>query len=310
VLVVGTVSLNYYFTPLMAQFTLIKDGDIVQVIPVFVIGLIILLVIGQRERAYRKIREVDQELRRYASELEAINSCLDNENRKKDRFLSIASHELKAPVTTIRGESQLLLRRLSKRSTSVDIKNVESAFKSIEEQTVRLATLIDKLLDVKNLHSDKTVLSKNLYDLNQLCRKVVEDQGLSTGRAVVFSPASEPLELQIDVDCIMRVVTNLVGNAIKYSPKDKPVEVRVSRNGQYALLQVQDRGCGIAADEMVHIFEIFYRTPEARSSTVHGLGLGLAISKELVDQHEGRIWCESELSVGTTFFVELPLEAS
>jgi signal transduction histidine kinase len=128
-----------------------------------------------------------------------------------------------------------------------------------------------------------------------------------TGREVVFSPSSEPLELQIDVDCVNQAVINLVGNAIKYSPKDKPVEVHVSRNDQNALLQVRDNGCGIAPDEIPHIFEMFYRSSEARSSTINGLGLGLAICKDIIDRHEGRIWCESELGVGTTFFVELPL---
>jgi signal transduction histidine kinase len=98
-----------------------------------------------------------------------------------------------------------------------------------------------------------------------------------------------------------------VSNGIKYSPEDKPVEVCVCRSDKNALLQVKDHGCGIAPDEISHIFEMFYRTREAHSSTTKGLGLGLAISKDIIDRHEGRIWCESELGVGTTFFVELPL---
>jgi signal transduction histidine kinase len=93
---------------------------------------------------------------------------------------------------------------------------------------------------------------------------------------------------------------------VKYSPEDKPVEVCVSRDGQRTLLRVRDHGYGIAPDEFPHIFEMFYRTPGARSSTTDGLGLGLAICKGIVDQHGGRIWCESEVGVGTTFFVELP----
>ena len=94
---------------------------------------------------------------------------------------------------------------------------------------------------------------------------------------------------------------------MKYSSEDTPVAVCVSRGGQCALLQVQDHGCGIAPDELPHIFEIYYRAPGARSSTTSGLGLGLTISKDIIDRHGGRIWCESEPGVGTIFFVELPL---
>jgi signal transduction histidine kinase len=305
-LATGAILLNYYFAPLMAQFPLTKEGDIVQVIPVFVIGLIILLAVEQRERAYKKIQAVDQELQRYANGLEAMNSRLEDVNREKDGFLLIASHELKTPVTTIRGYSQLLLRRLAKRSTSIDVHDLESAFKRIDEQTLRLTTLMDELLDVNRFRSNGIALSKSQYDLCQLCRKVIEDQRLLTGRDIVFSPWSEPLELQINVDRMTQVVNNLVSNALKYSSEDQPVEVCVSRNDQHALLQVHDHGCGIAPDELPYIFEMFYRTPGARSSTTSGLGLGLAISKDIIDRHGGRIWCESELGVGTTFFVELP----
>jgi signal transduction histidine kinase len=305
-LIIGVIIFNHYFIPLLGQFTLVNE-DIVQVLPVFVIGLIILLVIGQRERAYRKIQTVDQELEHYASELEAVNSRLEHENREKENFLSIASHELKTPVTTIRGYSQLLQRRLAKRSTQTDLPDLEPAFKRIDEQTVRLTILIERLLDVNTLRSSEVALSKSQYDLNQLCREVIEDRRELTGRDIVFSSMKEPLELLMDVDRITQVVLNLVSNALKYSPEERPVEVRVSRNDQCALLQVQDHGCGIAPDELPQIFNRFYRTPGAYSSTTSGQGLGLAISKEIVERHRGRIWCESELGIGSTFFVELPL---
>ena len=128
-----------------------------------------------------------------------------------------------------------------------------------------------------------------------------------TGRQVVFYPSAEPLELQMDVVRIAQAILNLVSNALKYSSADKPVEVRVSWNDQRALLRVQDHGFGIAPEELPHIFEMYYRAPRARSSTASGLGLGLTIVKDIIDLHGGRIWCESEQGIGTTFFVELPL---
>ena len=287
-LVIGIILLNSYFIPLLGQFNL-RNEDFVQVLPVFVISLVILLVVRQRERAYMKLQVVGQELERYASELEAMNSHLEDEKREKECFLSTASHELKTPVTTIRGYSQLLQRRLAKQSTLMNIHDLEPGFKRIDEQTTRLTILIDQLLDANGFRSSGTALAKRKYDLNELCRSIVGDQRLLTGRDVVFSPLKEPLELQMDVDRITQVVINLVSNALKYSPQDKPVAVCVSKNKQCVLLQVQDYGYGIAPDELPQIFDSFHRTAKARSSATSGLGLGLAICKVNVDHHEGRI---------------------
>lgn len=300
-LIISMIAVEFHVVIPVGQIVLMNGEDTVQLLLPFMSGLIILLVAGQRERAYINAHLDEQELERYASELEAMNGCLEEANRERDSLVSIASHELKTPITAIRGQSQLQLRRLAKRST-MDIKEVKASFERINEQTTRLTTLIDELLDVNNFRSNGVVLNKSRYDLNQLCRKVIEDQCLLTGRDVTFYPLLEPLELQMDVDRMTQVVINLVSNALKYSPEDRPVEVRVSRNG----LQVQDHGCGIAPDELSHIFEMFYRAPRVRSSAIQGLGLGLAISKNIVEGHGGRIWCESELDVGTTFFIELP----
>jgi signal transduction histidine kinase len=266
------------------------------------------LITGQRERAHINGYQDRQELQQYAEELETVNGYLGEEKRERDSFLSMASHELKTPVTALRAYSELLLRRLAKRSASIDTSDLEAAFHRMNEQTIKLTTLIDELLDVDTFRSHQIVLSRSRYDLNQLCRKVIEDQHVLTGREMVFSPSVEPLELQMDVDRMTQVILNLVNNALKYSSQDKPVEVRVSQNDQRVLLGVQDHGFGIAPDELPHIFEMYYRTPRARSSTTSGLGLGLAISKDITDRHGGRIWCTSELGVGSTFFVELPCQ--
>ena len=103
-----------------------------------------------------------------------------------------------------------------------------------------------------------------------------------------------------------QVMSNIISNAIKYSPESSPVEVSVHQNAQHVIFQVHDYGLGIEQDQLDHIFEPFYRTPEARSSVAGGLGLGLAITKQIVELHEGRIWCTSEKGCGSTFFVELP----
>ncbi len=307
-LVISLVGLDFYFIPPVGQLTLLNWESITQWFPFLITNLIIVLITGQRERAYINGYQSLQQLHQYAEELETATSYLEETKRERDSFLLVASHELKNPVTSIRGQLQLLRRHLAKKPTAIDAHDLEETLQRIHDQSIRLTTLIDQLLDINIFRSHETVLSKSRYDLNQLCQKVIEDQLALTGRVIVFSPSVEPLELQIDVDRMIQVVLNLVGNALKYSSRDKPVEVRVSRNNQRALLQVQDHGLGITPEELPHIFGMYYRTPRARSSTTSGLGLGLAISKDIVDRHGGHIWCTSELNRGSTFFVELPCQ--
>lgn len=307
-LVISLIGLDFYFIPPGGQLTLLNWWDIAQLIPFFFSSVIIILITGQRERAQINDYQDHLELQQYVEELETAHAYLGEVKRERKSFLSMASHELKTPVTTLRAYSELLLRRLAKRSTSIDASDLEAAFQRVNEQTIKLTTLIDKLLDVNTFRFHAMVLSKSRYDLNQLCRKVIEDQHVLTGREVVFSSSVEPLELQMDVDRMTQVIHNLVNNALKYSSQNKLVEVHVSQNDQHALLQVQDHGFGIAPDELPHIFETYYRTSRARSSTTSGFGLGLAISKEIINRHGGRIWCTSELGIGSTFFVELPYQ--
>src|SRR5207244_2372059 len=116
-----------------------------------------------------------------------------------------------------------------------------------------------------------------------------------------------PVMLEADRERLSQVVINLVSNAVKYSPEDCPVQVHVSQHDEEASIQVCDGGPGIPLDQQTRIFEPFYRTPTVQCSSKRGLGLGLTICKEIVEQHGGRIWCDSCEGKGTTFSVALPL---
>ncbi len=120
-------------------------------------------------------------------------------------------------------------------------------------------------------------------------------------------PAS-PVFVEVDSDRLSQVVTNLVSNALKYSSPESPVRVALCARDTTALIKVHDSGQGIAQKELEHIFDTFYRAPDAQTSKQSGWGLGLAICKDIVERHNGRIWCESQVGDGSTFFVELPLK--
>jgi signal transduction histidine kinase len=170
--------------------------------------------------------------------------------------------------------------------------------------------LIDDLLDVSSMRTGKVALNKRLCDIGTLCREVIEDQRLLTEREIVLHAPENPVAIQVDPERITQVITNLVSNALKYSPAKSKVEVYLKREDVWVLLEVKDYGKGINKELQEHIFETFYRTPDAQSSSKRGLGLGLAIAKDIVERHEGRIWCESEPGHGSSFFVKLPANVS
>ncbi len=305
----GCLSLDYFNIKPHGIIGFDNVQQIAQLAPFVVSGLIIALITAQREHARLQALATEQELQSYAEELEATNRQLQDANHAKDHFLSIASHELKTPVTTIRGQAQLTLKRIARhKDTSPEMESVGTTLEKINDQTGRLTNLIDELLDISSIRNGKATLHKHLYDLGILTREVVEDQRLLTSRQIILDLPQEPIKMQVDGDRISQVLVNLIGNAIKYSLDRTPIEVKLKAEQNVAQLSIRDHGKGIAKDQLDHIFETFYRTPDAQSSSKRGLGLGLSIAKDIVERHNGRIWCESVVGDGSTFFVELPLE--
>ncbi len=268
----STLGLDYFYVSQATQITIGNGYGFLQLAPFIVAGIIISLITGQRESARRQALFAERIANEHAEELEQLNKQLEQANQLKDQFISMSSHELKTPITTIRGLAQVMLRRLSKQQESPkDFEEVRSALEKIDGQTYRLTALVDDLL----------VLS------------------------------SIPVTVKVDRERLGQVVTNLVSNAVKYSPDESVVQVRVGmsmeQEQKVARIEVCDRGQGISAEEQKHIFETFYRAPNAQVSKKNGWGLGLAICKDIVERHNGRIWCESELGKGSMFVVELPM---
>jgi signal transduction histidine kinase len=271
-----------------------------QLLPFALTGIVIGILSLQRDKGWVKTRL-------YTRELAATRQRLEDEAQLKDRFLSMTSHELKTPVTSILMQSQLLQRRLKRQA--MDTASILQALGKIDERTRFLTSMIDELLDLSRMQSHRITLERKLHNMNVLCQEVLEDQRVVTKRSILFQPSATPATIYGDSRRITQVLSNLVNNALKYSPAYSPVEVSVHRDAQRVTIQVRDHGPGIEQDQLDRIFEPFYRTPEAQSSTVGGLGLGLAITRQIVDLHEGHIWCECARGSGCTFFVELPAQS-
>lgn len=300
------VALDYFLIPPTWHLDINTLNGLAQLVPFAISGIVIALITAQRERARLRALYAEHEATTTADELEESNQKLQEANELKDRFLSIASHELKTPITTIRGQAQLVLRRLGKqREISPEMEGMKKTLEKINEQTGRLTALIDELMDVSSIRSGKMELHKHECDLAETCQSIIEDQQMLTGRTITLVAAKEHIALYADCNRLSQVIVNLISNAIKYSPEEYPVEVHLSEEPEFIHIDVIDHGKGIAKNQQERIFETFYRTHDAQNSA-KGLGLGLAISKDIVERHNGRIWCQSEQGKGSVFMVELP----
>ena len=314
-IVLSVLALDYFIVPPIGSFSLHNWTSAISFVPFIFAQLFVLFLIVLRERDRQHLLLAEQVARERAQELATNNQALAESNTKlaqmdqlKDQFLSRASHELKTPIATIRGHVQIALRALSKeKNLPQGLTFLPAQLEKVEAQTQRLHALVDDLLDLSSLQTGGIPLRIAPCDLGRLCREVVEEQITLTGRHVALEIAASPLVIQIDNDKISQVLINLLTNAIKYSPEDAVIQMSVNREQNDILLQIHNTGSLIPLEQQEHIFEPFYRAPNALSSSKQGWGLGLAISKEIIKRHGGQMWVESAAGKGTTFFVSLPI---
>jgi PAS domain S-box-containing protein len=221
-------------------------------------------------------------------------------NEKKDEFIGLASHELKTPVTSINGYLQIIERGL----TAGD-RNKAFIGKALL-QVQKLTTLISDLLDVSKIHTGKLPLSYTSFNLADLLTEVTEMMQQNYNKHIIelhFSASVIPLTA--DQQRIEQVIINLVTNAVKYSPGAKRIVINAASSGDKVVVSVQDFGIGLAKDQQEMIFSRFYRV-ENVAAHISGLGIGLYICHEIIERHKGKMWVESELDKGSTFFFEVP----
>jgi signal transduction histidine kinase len=222
--------------------------------------------------------------------------------RNKDDFLSLVSHELKTPVTSIKGYAQLLQRRAQKEQLS---EQTVAAYSVIERQAARMQELIDALLDLSRLETGRLALEIGELNLNELVERVAEMvQMTAEAHTIGLERPAKPLWIRGDSRRLEQVVMNLLTNAVRYSEDGSTVRVILGESDANAVISVADEGPGIPADAQPHIFERFYRASE--SAQAGGMGIGLYITKGIVEQHGGTITLQSQLGVGSTFTVVLP----
>ncbi len=224
--------------------------------------------------------------------------------RMREEFVSTLSHELRTPLTSIKAYAATLRRP----DVTFDHDTQQDFLSVIETEADRLARLIHDLLDTSRAESGRLELRKKELDLSLLAEKVLEKIRAQAGTHHLRLTAHvRPVPVKADADRLEQVITNLLDNALKYSPAGSTVTLSVEKKEGVALLSVSDQGIGIPEDQHPFIFEKFHRVRDERSHHVQGTGLGLFLCRKIVEAHGGKIWVESGVGKGSIFRFSLPL---
>lgn len=262
----------------------------------------------QTRQMRRQIAEQQQELERYTHQLEETVAARTRElveaNAVKDLFMGMVSHELKTPLTTLKGITQMLTRRIE-RGEQIEQKNLTLLDTSVH----RMERLVNDLLNTSLIETGMFSLSRQPDDLVAILRELVTEHRDAMGSTLQVEILVPALPGLFDRERICQVILNLLSNARKYSPPGAPIKLRLESQDDQAVLAITDQGVGIPPAKLAHIFERFYRVPEidVQTGSSSGVGLGLYIAQKIIERHDGRLNATSTPGQGSTFTIHLPL---
>ena len=261
-------------------------------------------VLGKRVYDYILVPVINEygEVEAVAGTTRDVTERYQDEQRKSD-FIGMVSHELKTPLTSL---SAILQVSDAKLKDSED-QFLSTAMKKANVQVKRMSTMINGFLNVSRLESGKITMEKSRFNIEELIREVIEEMKLSSIGHYINLTQCPATEIYADRDKINSVISNLISNAVKYSGKDTTVQVGCSLNDKEIIISVGDEGVGIKPDDAAKIFDRYYRVESSNTQHISGFGIGLYLSAEIVQRHDGRIWVDSEPGKGSTFYFSLPV---
>ncbi len=251
----------------------------------------------------------NEELSATQRDLEETKLMLEQEleagrqvERQKDAFIGMASHELKTPLTSLNAILQLANAKLKNSPDAF----LAGAMSKANGQVKRMAAMINGFLDVSRLESGKMRVDRTRFNLAVLVKEMIEEVQLTTSTHTLQIAACDKADVFADRDKIGSVVTNLLSNAVKYSPAGSNIEVSCTQIADNVEISVKDEGIGARPEDLQKLFDRYYRVESPETKHIAGFGIGLYVSSEIIKQHAGRIWAESELGKGSTFYFSLP----
>ena len=259
---------------------------------------ILLLKVKTFYRIYEQSRALNEMQTKLLEEIEFRKEA----ERKKDEFISIASHELKTPMTSIKGYIQLLERSLDKE----DLETTRVRLHKVQNQVEKLNLLVADLLDISKIESGKLKFNKKYYSFDKILDHIVEIMEQANPQVKFIKKGQITTEIFGDEMRIEQVIINFITNAIKYAPDSDEVHITSELRGDEIYFSVRDFGIGMAKEHQQQIFDKFYRVEET-SERFQGLGIGLYICQEIIERHEGKIGVNSEPDEGSEFYFTIPL---
>lgn len=265
-------------------------------------------IVGHHDSKQRWVRSVgkyvaDEKNGNYITGVMADITEQKTDELRKNDFIGMVSHELKTPLTTLTAIIQVLNNKLKRSEDTF----VPGALAKAETQVKKMTTMINGFLNVSRLESGKIVIDKQAFVIGDLLREMTDDTSLTaTGHKLVFEDCDKVI-IKADRDKIGSVMSNLLSNAVKYSPKETTIVVKCKKLDKEVRVSVTDEGLGIRPEDRKKLFDRFYRVESNHTRHISGFGIGLYLSAEIVQRHNGQIWVESETGKGSTFYFSLPL---
>lgn len=228
------------------------------------------------------------------------------EEQRKNDFIAIVSHELKTPLTSMRSYVQLALRKARDRADAFTISVLDRA----DNQTRKMTTMIQDFLNLSRLEEGKMSLNCTDFSLAEVMKEIVEDAiTLAPSHHISYEPSIIAF-IKGDREKICQVLTNLIGNAVKYSPERSTVTIKCETEDDQVVFSISDQGYGIGPADQLRLFERFYRVRDDRQHHVAGFGIGLYLVAEILKLHGSEIEVQSELNQGSTFSFSLPISSN
>jgi two-component system CheB/CheR fusion protein len=221
---------------------------------------------------------------------------------RKNDFIAIVSHELKTPLTSLNGYIQLLLPLALKAGDDFSSNFLGKALTQVK----RMTTLINGFLNVSQLETGKIFLNRQVFEIDALINEIVEEVATNSGHNIITSPGCK-LTVNADREKIGQVINNILSNAIKYSPKNKTIEIYCKESTSNVQVSIKDQGPGVKPADQEKLFDRYFRIEREDLRMIPGFGIGLYLSSEIIQRHNGKIWVESEMGKGSTFCFSLPI---
>ncbi|MGI4749242.1 MAG: ATP-binding protein [Janthinobacterium lividum] len=232
-----------------------------------------------------------------------ITEQKQDEQRKND-FIGMVSHELKTPLTSLSGYVQLLAGQAKKAEDKLTGVLLDKAMVQLK----KMGTMINGFLNLSRLESGKIHLEMQSFDFDRLIGEMMDEVRLTVSTHTLAFDSCKPVIIRADRDKIASVISNLLSNALKYSPQGGQVSITCETKDSEVWLGVKDEGIGIEPQHLDKLFDRFYRVESLRTQTVSGFGIGLYLCSEIIERHQGRLWVESTPGLGSTFYFSLPNE--